>query len=939
MVGRDIELGLLGRAFDRAGGGEPASVLIGGEAGIGKTRLLAEFAQRLDGRATLLTGWCLDYGSIPVPYGPLPAIVRGALEALDDPSAEAAGPGRAALRLLLPELGEGPIDRTAIPPEGLGEAIADVFEAAARRHPLVVVVEDLHWADPATLSILSFLLRALAREQVMFVLTCRTDEIGRGGAVRSFLVAAERARLLDRIGLERLDAAAVRVLAESLHGGVDDAAFARVLERSEGVPFFVEELACNAEGPIPETLRDVLLARFDGLGDDAKKVVRLASASDGSVSHDLLTTLSALPDERLDGALREAMAASILAVRDDDAYAFRHALLREAVHDDLLPGERGRLHRAYAEALEARPADECTRASELAYHWHQAHDARRALAAAVQAMTQARTDYAFSSAARFGELALELWDQVPDAAELVGVPRIALLVRLGSILRNAGDTERSLNVIDLAIAEADDDTPLDLRVRLLRDKAQYLQNAGRPGAIEYAQKSLALMDEAFGDQRLRARVLVLLAGRLMISARFDESEAAASEAIRIGEAIGYDAVISMSSNIIAVSQMERGDLEGAYASFARSWEHATDHDSRLRYRVNYSDALCLLGRHHDAIRVAEEGIAHARAVGLERTSGSILTQNLVEPLLHLGRIDRVDELLASDLAMPTPRIFRVYTTASRIKALAWRGRIDEAISLRDEWRSRVDAAAEVETQVGYGRLLSALAIEMNAGRADAAADLLDRLLDSPGSLPAHFARALTESGWTVVALRAQGQDARAAALAVRLRDAWDALPGGLRQPRAEHVLRALLDPTSEALRAALAYADDSDAPVLDAVLVRWELAKSLLAGRGDRAEAAEALAEASTIAERVGHARLARDVADFTAASGLANGHARGTGDELTERERQVLDLIGEGRSNREIADALFISIKTVSVHVSAILRKLGVSSRTEAAARLRAGV
>ncbi|MFC4138601.1 MULTISPECIES: helix-turn-helix transcriptional regulator [unclassified Microbacterium] len=939
MVGRDAELALLEQAFERAGGGEPASVLVGGEAGIGKTRLLAEFAQRLDGHATLLTGWCLDYGSMPVPYGPLPAIVRGALDALDDPSAQAAGPGRAALRLLLPELGEGPIDRSAIAPEGLGEAIADVFEAAARQHPLVVVVEDLHWADPATLSILSFLLRALARERVMFILTCRTDEVGRGGAVRSFLAGAERARLLDRIGLERLDASAVRILAEALRGGVDDAAFARMLERSEGVPFFVEELSCNADGPIPDTLREVLLARFDGLGDDAKRVVRLASASDGSVSHDLLATLAGLPDERLDEALREAMVASILAVRDDDAYGFRHALLREAVHDDLLPGERGRLHRAYAEALEARPADECNRASELAFHWHQAHDPRRALDAAVRAMAQARTAYAFSSAARFGELALELWDQVPDAEELVGMPRIALLVQVGSILRNAGDTERALSVVDLALAEADERTELGLRVRLLRDKAQYLQNAGRPGAIEYAQKSLALMDDDFDDQALRASVLVLLAGRLMISARFDESEEAASDAIRIGESIGSHSVISIAANLIAVCQMERGDLDSAYAWFRRAWEHAVDNSSKLKYRVNYSDALCLLGRNHEAIRVAEEGVAHARALGLERTSGSILTQNLVEPLQQLGAIDRAEELLANDLAVRTHRIFRVYTTASRIKALAWRGRIDEAVSLRDEWRARVDAAAEVETQVWYARLKSALDIELNAGRDDAAADLLDGLLDAPGDLPAHFARLLGESGWTVAALRADGKHARAAALADRLVAAWDALPDDLQHPHWGPVLRALLHPTADALRGALPHADDTDAPVLHAVLVRLELAKAVLAERGDRAEAAEALAEASAISERVGHVRLARDVAEFTAASGLAHGHSRGDGAELTERERQVLDLISEGRSNREIADQLFISIKTVSVHVSSILRKLGVASRTEAAARLRAGV
>ncbi|MGB4137527.1 MAG: AAA family ATPase, partial [Microbacterium sp.] len=647
-----------------------------------------------------------------------------------------------------------------IAPEGLGEAIADVLEAVARAHPLVVVVEDLHWADPATLSILSFLLRVVSRERVLFVLTCRTDEIGRGGAVRAFLAEAERARLLDRIPLARLDPASVRALAEALGGGIDDAAFDRVLERSEGVPFFVEELSCNAQGPIPDTLRDVLLARFDALGDEAKKVVRLASASDGAVSHELLAALAALPDDRLDGALREALNASILAVRDGDAYGFRHALLREAVHDDLLPGERGRLHRAYAEALEQRPEDAgCGRASELAFHWHQAHDARRALAAAVQAMTQARSAYAFSTAARFGELALELWDQVPDAEELVGMPRIALLARLGSILRNAGDGERALAIVELALEEADPETTDPaLRVRLLRDKAYYLQNAGRPGAIEYSERALALMDGRVDDERLRASLLVLLGGRLMIAARLDEAEGIAQEAMRIGEQQGFDPIVSLAANMIGSCRMQRGDLDGGYAFYRRSWQHASDNDARLRYRVNYSDVLCLLGRHHEAVRIAEEGIAHARELGLERTSGSILTQNMVEPLLHLGEIDRVETLLANDLAMRTHRIFRVYTTLSRIRALAWRGRTDEAAALYDEWRRPFEAAADVESQVWYGMVESRLAIALNAGRAVQAAELIEGLLDDPGRLLGHVARRLIDGGWAVAALRAQGED-------------------------------------------------------------------------------------------------------------------------------------------------------------------------------------
>ncbi|WP_416445971.1 ATP-binding protein [Leucobacter sp. HNU] len=251
LVGRDTELARLHDALGRAESGEAASQLIGGEAGIGKSRLTAEFQRAITGRATVVTGWCLDYGSTPAPYGPLPAILRGVLEALGDAADEAAGPGRDALQLLLPERTAGPIDRSAIRPEGLGETIANLLEAAAATRPVVVVVEDLHWADAATLSMLSFLLRALAGRAVLFLLTCRVDEVRRGGPIRAFLAEAERARLLERLPLTRLDAVAVRDLVVGLRGAVDDAELAHLVERSEGVPFFVEELLCTPKGHCP----------------------------------------------------------------------------------------------------------------------------------------------------------------------------------------------------------------------------------------------------------------------------------------------------------------------------------------------------------------------------------------------------------------------------------------------------------------------------------------------------------------------------------------------------------------------------------------------------------------------------------------------------------------------------------------------------------------
>ncbi|MGN8026594.1 helix-turn-helix transcriptional regulator [Microbacterium sp. 22242] len=936
MVGRDAELALLDEALRRVGAGEAASVLVGGEAGIGKSRLTAEFRRRVADEATVLTGWCLDYGSTPAPFGPLPAILRTLLEALGDRADEAAGPGRDALQLLLPERAAAPVDRSAIRPEGLRETIANLLEAAAAIRPVVIVVEDLHWADAATLSMLSFLLRALAGRPVLFLLTCRIDEVRRGGPVRAFLAEAERARLLDRVTLRRLDTVEVRDLVLGLRGAVDDAALARLMDRSEGVPFFVEELLCNVQGPMPDTLRDVLLSRFDALGDDAKKVVRLSSGSDGAISHGLLTTLAGFDGERLDDALREAMAAGILAVRDDDSYGFRHALLREAVHDDLLPGERARLHWAYADALEASGGS----ASALAFHWHRAHDSPRALGAAVSAMVQAKNSYAFSTAARFGELALELWEQVPDAQEVAGIGRIALLAQLGSILRNGGDGERALAVVSLALEEIDESVESAVHARLLRDKALYLQNLGRHGSVELLTEALSVIEGCAGEERLHATLLNYLAGRHLTGGRLRRAVETSDEAYRIAERIGFDNAMSVAANLRGCSRIHLGEVDAGLADFRLSWEHATDHDAQLRYRVNYADALNMLGRFREAVEVAEAGVAHSRSLGVERATGAILSHNMVEPLIELGEIRRAEEATVRDLTMRTLQVFRMYSTMSRIRALVWRGDLSEAVQLLREWRSTAEAVADVERQVWYSLHDVEILIALGLGDPARAAVELRTVIEDPGPRLALLGRILLEGGRVVADLRADGHTALAEAMTESVRARWRSLPVELQQPSWATVLTALLDADAQALQEAATIADRDDVPAVFRPLVRLERARALV-GDGDRSSAVEAAAEAAAIAESLSHDRLRRRVADFVDAAGLhpATRIPATAGAELTAREQQVLDLIAEGLSNRQIGERLFISGKTASVHVSAILRKLGVATRTEAAVAQRARV
>ncbi len=932
MVGRDADLAHVRVLFDRAGDGIPGAVLVEGEAGIGKSRLLREFAGGIADRADVHVGWCLDLGAARSPFGPLTAILRSIVARLGaDRVREQLGVGVEALGTLLPELSATERERTS--PDRLRDAIAALIEAAAEHAPQVIVVEDLHWADESTLAILSFLLRTLSHGRILLILTCRTDDVRRGDAVSRFIGEATRGRLLERIGLERLGADAVRSLAEQITGHrLSDTALERILERAEGVPFFVEEIAGCAKGPLPDSLRDLLLARFDRLGDDARRVVQVVSGAERPLTHPLVTLLAALPEDRLDEGIREATRSGILVVVDDD-YRFRHALLREAVHDDLLPGERARLHRAYAEVLEAECVGSDTGDSAaLAYHWQLAQDDRKALAAAVTAMFDAKARFAFASAARFGELALDLWIQVPDAAEVAGVGRLELLRALGSVLRNGGDGERALAVVNVALAEVDP-AVVDprLHARLLRDKAYYTMNLGKPGVIELLHESLGVLDGRVDDDRLRASILNQLASRYMIAGRLDEAIALATEAGERAARAGSDDEASIAANVRGSSHAHRGEVEDGHREYALARSRARGTNAEMRYRVNYSDLLGLLGRYRDAVGIAEEGLVRAREYGVERTSGAVMTQNMAVPLLELGEIGRVEGMLARELSQNTLRIFHMYATMTRVRVLCWRGRHDEAAEVMQEWQPAFEETGRAERQIWYDEVIMRVEVAESRGDLAGALEEIRGMLRDEGPVLIHQRRLLLQAGWLIAELRARGADVEAAIGEVR--QAWSAQAAELRGDTWSAILDALLTPTAEALDDAVRLADGENVPVVFRVMTRLERAR-MLVEHGDRTGAGRLLDEAARIAARIEHAGLIRTVEGFAAAAGL---RSAGIDDEadallLTARERQVLSLIAEGLSNRQIGERLFISVKTVSVHVSAVLRKLGVSTRTEAA-------
>lgn len=984
MIGRESDLEALRAELAEASAGSvdagrPRAVVIGGEAGIGKSRLLGEFLAESEGAATVLLGRCVDLGSDGAPYAPFAAVVRRLIQQVGlDTVLRAAGPGAGVLSALLPELA----DDSAVPArtgaERLYEVVTVLFETLSAERPLILAVEDVHWADGSTLELLRFIVRMTERGRVLVLLTYRSDEVSRGHPLRSYLAELERTRRVTRWELARLQRDQVAALIEHLRGGEPDLATVdRVYALSEGVPFFVEELVgidgLDTGEELPETLRELLLARYERLGDGAQRLLRVLSAGGVCVEHDLLVAVyDGSPDE-LDAAAREAVVANVLTAEGTE-YSFRHALVREAIHADLLPGERARFHTRYAEALEASPQRS---AIQLSSHWLAAHDLRRAFLASVEGMDEARLSYAYATSAAMGDRVLEMWDGVPDAEQLAGRDRIAVIARTASALRNAGDNERALALVDVALADLRGISPAR-HARLLRDKAQYLSNLSRPGSAELLEEALAVVPpEAVADgDPLRPHLLTELAARFMIAARYDQAITMAGQAI--AEADHAPASLqSVAHNILGSSLTAAGRVEEGLAELDIAGRLADgDANALLRHAVNASDALNSVGRYEDAVRIAEAGAREARRRGVERTSGVMLSSNTAEPLLALGRLDRSAELLDAALALDAPPSFRAQLQRNKLWLTLWRGDVDLAEELLRRWRGSLRILGELEMQARLSIARITGEIALARGDAEQAWREVGGIGAEPfATIPGYdlpvlavAARALAERA---VARRVAGGAASLARAAGAGQAEGDpeALDVSAEALRLETVLAALGDwptfpiwaPLVEAelasARAVAATADTERARRLVLAVEAWssaaEASRSPLApahlhpyvllraaraalAAGDRAAAERLAAAAREEADRFGFGLIASTAAALVAHRGAraVAGAAGGAGAPLTDREEQVLALIEQGLSNKQIGERLFISAKTASVHVSSILRKVGASTRTEAVYR-----
>jgi DNA-binding CsgD family transcriptional regulator/tetratricopeptide (TPR) repeat protein len=958
FIGRGEESRALDAALERASAGAAPTVLVGGEAGIGKSRLVAELGRRAHAR--VLVGGCAPFGSSAAPLAPV-------VEALRQFTGGAGSDERArllavapALAWLLPELAPA---GSAPPPERFESGQSAVFEAVlatlgavAAESPLVVVLEDLHWADRSTLELLALRMQSARVPGCLLVATYRSDELGPGHPLRLLLAELGRGGRAERLELRRFARDEVVAQVAGILGHAPGHAVVEdVWSRSDGNPFLAEELVAAGEhGEVgaPATVRDIVLARVETLSEPGQRVLRTVSVARRSLGHTALGTVAAIGERELDEALREALGRHLLVRAGDNGYAFRHALTREVVYAGLLAGERTRMHTQLA--LHLAPGATPELLAERAHHWYMAGENRRALESAVAAGLAVDGVYAHAEALTQYERALELWDRVEEPERLAGLDRVALRGRAAEAASCLGEPLRAAQIAQRALDELDPGAEPVRAALLLERIGRYSWIAGDTVHAVSAYEA-AVRTMPAGASAERARVLAALGHAQMVSDRYRVARGLCAEGLEIARLVGARveegrALATLGAATAALGQPAEG-LRTVRQGRALLERAAASPDFIF---MTYSyEALALLGAADfsglvDALR---PGLELMRRMGMHRSHESWLDALRAAALLKLGRFQEAEAVLeAALLRDPTGIIRRVVQLLRGELALA-QGRLAEADEALGQGRSATraeqpfagklfelsvglhlarrefDAARE---EVGRGlRVLESLddghaiaslcrtGLQAEADRAQraragrraadahaavaAAGELIERIRGVAGDdaeLPALRLAADAELA------RAVGEPGADAWLGVA--DAWEAL--GEPYPRAYSLLRAVEAGLDERVPKA-----GLGAPLASARAIALEL------GAKPLADAAESIAR---------RGRLPMPAAPSEPARPLPASQPLG----LTPRELEVLRLVGRGYTNTQIAERLFISRKTASAHVSSILGKLGAGRRAEAA-------
>ena len=965
FIGRRAELDRLKAALDQAINDAPSAVLIAGEAGIGKTRLVDEFiATAAERGARVLVGACIEFAGEDLPYAPVTGALRSLAEELGpDGVRELAGTTWPAVACLVPSLGSGDDIRDAMSQGRLFELLLGLLVRTASDRPLVLVVEDLHWADQSTRDFLGFLLRQLRSERLLIVATYRSDELHRRHPLRPLLSETLRLAIVERVELTRFTRDELVAQIAAIRGEVGPPAeLDRLFERSEGNPFFAEELVAASDGAdegLPETLRDVLLLRLEALGSSARRVLEVAAVAGRPVSEQLVVA-GGLDDDAVHEGLRELTSAQLLIARDN-GYAFRHALLREAVYEDLLPGDRHALHLALGDALERRPeltASTEGAAGEAAYHWFAAHDNSRALPALIRAGTVAMGVAAFVEAARAFELALELWDQTSDPGALAGCDHVELL-RMAAHAADMAGTGRALPFARQALSELDSNDIVRRGV-LLSALGGYAWDAGDVDDARSAHVEAIAVLPVEPPSAERARAVAAFAGFLMIIGEDEEARHRAEEAIALARSVGLRQVEGHALNTLGATLGDSGDIDAGIRSLESALAIAREvaaGDDVMRAYTNLSHVLGEAGRHDECLAVVTEALEVGKTLGLERTRNAMIAANGAHVHLRRGDYRACEGLLDYVLGLDPPPDSAAYAYGLRGVLRIVGGDLAAAEADLDRARAVWGREADVWLNcapIASGRIEIALARKDYETAHAVARDAFDHVPDASCR-----AQKFETLAWAVRAeadRAGHGRDVRdrsveedAVASATAIFERLDELLHASPHPEPHHahvahaaaeVSRARGDPDVMLWREAVAALEPFQRR--SAAYARWRLAEALLQTASALEEPAAVLREAADAAHVLGDvgllhetralARRARITLDVEEPVDEPPAPDEVSKLGLTPRETEVLRLIADGLTNREIGARLFITEKTASVHVSRILSKVGARSRVEAA-------
>jgi DNA-binding CsgD family transcriptional regulator/tetratricopeptide (TPR) repeat protein len=960
VIGRDGEMARLSRALDVIDSDGPAVVLVTGEAGVGKTRLvegLVTEARRRRVRVGVAN--CIDLGETIYPLAPVRDLIAGVIDGLDDEAVDLVlGPARGALARLMPELGAVPSDAPAISSEQLCELVIGVLDRVSRRGPLLLLVEDLHWADATTRMMLAALGRGGPSRPLLLVGTFRDDELHRRHPLRPLLAELERRPNCERIAVRPLDRWETALLIEALDPALADRTLVeQVHHRGGGNPFFVEELvAARRAGvnTIPDALRDVVLAHTATL-DDGDIAVLGALAAAGEASADLLADVTGLDADQIHAALLRLRATALLA--GGETARFRHELAREVCYDELVPGERTRLHARLATGLERRSPH---RLGEIAHHWSAARNAHRALPTAVAAGRQALTTGAAAEAEGHLARALDLWDGVADAATLSGVDHAGLLVETAAAAKLAGRLDRGIELYLRAATELAGREPLrEADVWLeLRDLYRFANRYA--DCVDALARALALTPTD-RPTATRARALATSAAAEYYHRRPAAELALASEAVAIAKAVGDPAVIVRAHNALAFAHSTNQQSDQALAVARANVERSQPtvppelvlaaHNTLVSC---YQDA----SRWADVAVAAEAAIRFARGVGLGAPLGSSIAFSWLDALALLGRWSEAEALLPEIIDLFESPSIKGYLGQAWGIPLVRQGRIDEARPLIDETRTILadsDWPSDRAWNVGAVALFDAA-----DGRPDHALQLVDEQFARSDADATDGEASLLSIGIEILAdveLARTRRDAEAGTRAERTANRWtDHVLAPGREDLTQWAADAVDRQQALAHLSRLRRQSEPERWVgvtdgwhelgfrYDEAAARFRFAEAMLSrtsrpSASDRVAATEQLEQARLIAVELPAPPLLARIDDLARRARLAvhspanrGTTTRGEGSALTMREREVLDLLARGRTNGQIATELFISTKTASVHVSNILRKLGVANRVEAA-------